>query len=108
MHEEGEKLSKIVAKAYPTDTREYWSYRDVQQAVEISRFAWESKQRVGKGRPQRWFHSLIMKFHMHATLFSIFPAGNTYASIVAGAVMMLVKVSLEGQAAKSSLEWSSH
>jgi hypothetical protein len=86
-------LSNILQKASPDDARDAWSYEDLQKAVQRSRQAWESKERLGRGKPQKLFHSLMQKFDMHSTLFQIFPSSNTYTSLVAGAATVLVKVS---------------
>ncbi|KIX01641.1 uncharacterized protein Z518_09367 [Rhinocladiella mackenziei CBS 650.93] len=94
LQEEGAYLSSILQKASPDDARDAWSYEDLQKAVQRSRQAWESKERLGKGKPQKLFHSLMQKFDMHSTLFQIFPSSNTYTSLVAGAATVLVKASV--------------
>lgn len=90
---EAENLSEVLKKAFPDDSRQVWTYEDLSQAVHKSRTAWESKERLGKGKPQRLFHSLMSKFDMHSGLFSIVPSGNLYASLLTGAATILVKAS---------------
>ena len=94
LHEEGEQLSKLLKKAFPNDNRTSWTYADLDDAVQKSRHAWESKERVGHGKPQKLFHSLMRKFDAHSNLFQFIPSGNMYASVVTGATAMLVKASV--------------
>ncbi len=94
LQEEGEHLSKVLKKAFPTDKRDSWTYADLEDAVKMSRQTWESKERIGHGKPQKLFHTLMRKFDGHSNLFQFIPSGNVYASVVTGATAVLVKASV--------------
>ena len=87
-------MSKLLRKAFPEDSRDAWSYVDLEDAVQKCRQTWETKERIGHGKPQKLFHTLMRKFDGHSNLFQFIPSGNVYASVVTGATAVLVKASV--------------
>ena len=94
LQEEGDHLSKLLKKAFPNDNRDTWTYVNLDDAVQNSRRTWETKERIGHGKPQKLFHNLMRKFDAHSNLFQFIPSGNVYASVVTGATAILVKASV--------------
>lgn len=60
--------------------------------VQKAQQSWQSKSRLGRGKPQRLFHKLMQKFNAHSGLCSVIPSGDKYVSLVTGAVTILVQV----------------
>ena len=71
-----------------------WGYVDAQAAVTEAKKAYETKKRAFSGKPQKVYHDVMCNLDAHSGLLRIIPDGNTYVSVVAGAVKTLVKVSL--------------
>ncbi|KAG8530526.1 uncharacterized protein KY384_005029 [Bacidia gigantensis] len=94
LQEEGDHLLKLLAKIAPGDTRETWTYADLDNAVKEARVQYESKNRLGHGRPQKVFHSLMRKFDSHSGLCKIIPSGDKYLSLVTGALTIVVQSSV--------------
>ena len=89
---ESQELAKII-KAFPkASAGSYWSFDDVNTAVIEAQKAYETKKRLLSGRPQKLYHDVMCNLDAHAGVLSMIPQGNTYVSLVAGAIKTLVKV----------------
>ncbi|KAI9726368.1 MAG: hypothetical protein M1828_001642 [Chrysothrix sp. TS-e1954] len=95
LHKEGDHLLEILAKAFPDDKRNTWTFDTLRAAVLQRQQEWQSKPRVGSGRPQQLFHSLMEKFDSYSNLCAIIPSGDKYISLATGAISILVKASAE-------------
>ncbi|KAL9622185.1 MAG: hypothetical protein Q9160_003368 [Pyrenula sp. 1 TL-2023] len=73
--------------------RETWTCSDLEAAVQQARHRWNSKSRVGGGKPQRMFHNLMRKFDAHSGLCAVIPTHDKYLSLVTGGFTILVKAS---------------
>lgn len=93
MTTEGEQLAQIIAKAFPNTNQDTWTHDDLQAAVRQSQTEWQTKERIGKGKPQKVFHTCLGKLDAHSELFKFIPSGDKYFTLITGAVTTLVKVS---------------
>ena len=89
---ESQELAKII-KAYPeAGTSSYWTFDDFNTVVLEAQQAYETKKRTLSGKPQKVYHDVMCNLDAHSGVLSMIPQGNTYLSVVAGAIRTLVKV----------------
>ena len=89
---ESQELAEII-KAFPeASSGNYWSYDDVNTAVIEAQRAYEKKKRFLHGSPQKLYHDVMCNLDAHSGVLNMIPQGNTYVSVVAGAIKTLVKV----------------
>ncbi len=107
---EAKELEKIIRHFPQADTGGKWDYDQVQEEVMKAGKAYETKDRAFSGKPQKVYHDVMCNLDAHSGVLAMIPQGNTYVSIVAGAVKTLVKVSkvesafrLQGLSPSSSL-----
>ncbi|CAD6588021.1 MAG: hypothetical protein ASARMPRED_003382 [Alectoria sarmentosa] len=91
---EAKELEKIVETFPQTGVGGNWGYDDVQAAVTQAKKAYESKNRAFSGKAQKVYHDVMCNLDAHSGVLSMVPQGNTYVSVVAGAVKTLVKASV--------------
>lgn len=89
---EAKELERII-KSFPQAIGDDWGYDQVQAAVTQAQKAYETKSRAFSGKPQKVYHDVMCNLDAHSGVLSMIPQGNTYVSVVAGAVKTLVKVS---------------
>ena len=91
---ESQELARII-KTYPeAGTHSYWTFDDVSRVVLDAQQAYENKKKLLSGKPQKIYHDVMCNLDAHSGVLSMIPQGNTYLSVVAGAVKTLVKVNL--------------
>ena len=93
---EAKELEKIIETFPQTGVGGNWGYDDVQAAVTQAKKAYESKNRAFSGKAQKIYHDMMCNLDAHSGVLSMVPQGNTYVSVVAGAVKTLVEVSRFG------------
>ena len=90
---EAKELEKIIGYFPKAGIGGTWDYDQVQEEVTKATKAYETKDRAFSGKPQKVYHGVMCNLDAHSGVLSMIPQGNTYVSIVAGAVKTLVKVS---------------
>lgn len=90
---EAKELERIIKKFPQAGIGDNWGYDQVQAAVTQAQKAYETKSRAFSGKPQKVYHDVMCNLDAHSGVLSMIPEGNTYISVVAGAVKTLVKVS---------------
>lgn len=90
---EAKELERII-KSFPQAIGDDWGYDQVQAAVTQAQKAYETKSRAFSGKPQKVYHDVMCNLDAHSGVLSMIPQGNTYVSVVAGAVKTLVKASV--------------
>lgn len=93
---EAKELEKIIKTFPEAGVGDTWGYDQVQAAVTQAKKAYETKNRAFSGKPQKVYHDVMCNLDAHSGVLSMVPQGNTYVSVVAGAVKTLVKVSRAG------------
>lgn len=90
---EAKELKRIIKSFPEAGDGDNWGYDQVQVAVTQAQKAYETKSRAFSGKTQKMYHDVMCNLDAHAGVLSIIPQGNTYVSVVTGAVKTLVKVS---------------
>ena len=90
---EAKELEKIVRCFPKADIGSTWDYAQVQEEVTKAGKAYETKDRAFSGKLQKVYHDVMCNLDAHSGVLGMIPQGNTYVSVVAGAVKTLVKVS---------------
>ena len=67
-------------------------YKDIEKSVKDAQEHWRSINRLGDGRPQKYFHSFCSSLNDHSNLLKILPEQNQYLSIFCGVTNTLIKV----------------
>ncbi len=90
---EAKELEKIIRFFPQADSGGKWDHEQVQEEVTRARKTYETKDRAFSGKPQKMYHDVMCNLDAHSGVLGMIPQGNTYVSVVAGAVKTLVKVS---------------
>lgn len=90
---EAKELEKIIRYFPQAGIGGKWDYDQVQEEVTRAGRAYETKDRAFSGKPQKVYHDVMCNLDAHSGVLGMIPQGNTYISVVAGAVKTLVKVS---------------
>ncbi len=90
---EAKELEKIIRFFPHAGSGGERDHDQVQEEVTKARKAYETKDRAFSGKPQKVYHDVMCNLDAHSGVLGMIPQGNTYVSVVAGAVKTLVKVS---------------
>ena len=89
---EAKELEKIIKTFPQAGEGRNWGYDQVEAAVAEAKKTYETKDRVFSGKPQKVYHDVMCNLDAHSGVLGVIPQGNTYVSLVTGAVKTLVKV----------------
>ena len=90
---EAKELEKVIKTFPQAGVGGDWGYDQVEAAVKQATKTYETKDRLFSGKPQKVYHDVMCNLDAHSGVLSMIPQGNTYVSVVTGAVKTLVKVS---------------
>ena len=68
--------------------------RDILRSVRDAQDYWQRKNRLGQGKPQKYFHRFCGSLDTHSNFMKILPEQNQYLSVFCGVTTTLIKVRL--------------
>lgn len=71
------------------------SWAEVDLAVSKVQAQWDLKKKTHAGRAKEWIRKMCNGMNNHSTALKMLPSDSEYVSLVAGAVTMIIKASLQ-------------